>query len=116
MKQEFLDFLNALMEAAPDVAEKLMTDNVQIYIDMLNDISETKSILTDNGKIILDFMKKHTDTKTWKAKDISEQIGLASRGVSGALRKLVNDGFCDKLGKDPTYYTLTEKGKKFIIE
>ena len=29
MKKEFLDFLTALMEAAPDVAERLMTDNFE---------------------------------------------------------------------------------------
>jgi predicted transcriptional regulator len=116
MKQEFLDFLNALIEAAPDVADKLMTDNVKSYISILNDIDDTKPILTENGKIILNFMQNYEDHKTWKAKDISEQIGLSSRGASGTLRKLVNDGFCEKLGKDPAYYTLTEKGKNFIIE
>ena len=44
MKQEFLDFLNALIEAAPDVADKLMTDNVKSYISILNDIDNTKLI------------------------------------------------------------------------
>jgi predicted transcriptional regulator len=52
----------------------------------------------------------------WKSKDIAEQLGLASRSVSGTMRKLVNDGFCDKIGKDPIVYTLTEKGKNFVIE
>ena len=55
MKQEFLDFLNALIEAAPDVADKLMTDNVKSYISILNDIDDTKPILTDNGKIIFNY-------------------------------------------------------------
>ena len=37
MKQEFIDFLNALMEAAPDVVKEKMNDNVKAYIDALID-------------------------------------------------------------------------------
>jgi DNA-binding PadR family transcriptional regulator len=32
------------------------------------------------------------------------------------MRKLANDGFVEKLGKDPVIYTLTEKGKNYNIE
>jgi DNA-binding PadR family transcriptional regulator len=41
---------------------------------------------------------------------------MSSRTISGAMRKLVNDGFVEKIGKDPVIYTLTEKGKNYIIE
>ena len=41
---------------------------------------------------------------------------VSSRTVSGTLRKLVTDGFCEKIGQDPVIYTITEKGKEFIIE
>jgi predicted transcriptional regulator len=52
----------------------------------------------------------------WKARDIAEGLFISSRGVSGALRKLVNDGFCEKVGQDPVVYALTEKGKNFVID
>jgi len=42
-------------------------------------------------------------------------MGISSRGASGTLRKLVNDGFCEKLGQDPVIYSLTKKGKTFEI-
>jgi predicted transcriptional regulator len=42
-------------------------------------------------------------------------MNISSRGASGTLRKLVNDGFCEKLGQDPVIYSLTEKGKTFVI-
>lgn len=116
MKQEFIDFLNALMAAAPDVVEEKMTDNVKAYIEALLDTKNDKPILTDNGKVILDYMQKNTDTPMMKARDIAEGLFISSRGVSGALRKLVNDGFCEKVGQDPVVYALTEKGKNFIIE
>lgn len=115
MKQEFIDFLNALMEAAPDVAAN-MTPNVKAYIESLFDTKNDKPILTDNGKQILVYMQEHIDTPTMKAKDIADGLFINSRGVSGALRKLVNDGFCDKIGENPVIYSLTEKGKNFIID
>lgn len=116
MKKEFVDFVNALMKAAPDVAEELMTEDIQNYLDMLMDTSKDKPVLTDNGKLVLNYMQDNVDTKTWKAKDIADGLFISSRTVSGAMRKLVNDGFADKLGKDPVIYSLTEKGKNFVIE
>ena len=113
MKQEFIDFLNELMKAAPDVK---MTPNVKAYIDALTETTDEKPVLTDNGKLILQYMQNNTDRPTFKARDIAEGLFISSRGVSGSLRKLVNDGFADKIGESPVIYTLTEKGKNYIIE
>lgn len=113
MKKEFLDFLNALMEAAPDVAEKLMTDNIRNYIDMLNEVKSEKPVVTENGLKILKYLQENPDIKMWKAKDLADRMGVASRGVSGSLRKLVNDGYCEKVSTDPVVYMITEKGINF---
>jgi predicted transcriptional regulator len=115
MKQEFLDFLNALMKAAPDVAEELMTDNIKAYIDALMDSKNDKPELTDNGKVILDYMQK-SDVPMLKARDVAEGLFISSRAVSGSLRKLVNDGFCEKVGQDPVVYALTDKGRNYKID
>lgn len=115
MKQEFIDFLNALIEAAPQVAEEKMTDGVKAYIEALKGNKADKPVLTDNGKIILNYMQK-SDAPMFKSRDVAEGLFISSRAVSGALRKLVNDGFCEKVGQDPVVYTLTEKGKNFKIE
>ena len=116
MKQEFIDFLNALMKAAPEVANEMMTPNVQAYIDSLSDTRSDKPVLTDNGKQILIYMQEHLDTPMFKAREIAEGLFISSRGVSGSLRKLVNDGFAEKMGENPVIYALTEKGKNYIIE
>ena len=116
MKQEFIDFLNALMKAAPDVAENAMTPNVKAYIDSLMDSKLDKPVLTDNGKQILKYMQEHTDVPMFKAREIADGLFISSRGVSGSLRKLVTDGFAEKMGENPVIYSLTEKGKNFIIE
>ena len=54
MKKEFIEFLNALIAAAPDVAEKLMTDNVKAYIEALKETKTEKPEITENGKKPLD--------------------------------------------------------------
>ena len=110
MKQEFINFLNALMAAAPDVVEANMTESVRTYINALMEPVEEKPILTDNGKLILQFLQNNQDTKSWKAKDIAEGLDISSRTASGAMRKLVTDGFVEKLGDSPSIYSITEKG------
>ena len=92
-----------------------MTENVVAYLNILKEVKDEKPELTENGKVILNYMQEHKDVRCWKAKDLAEQIGISSRGASGTLRKLVNDGFCEKLGQDPVIYSLTEKGKTFVI-
>ena len=113
MKQEFIDYLNALMAAAPQIE---MSANVKAYIDALMETQEEKPVLTDNGKQILLYMQQNTDKTTFKAREIAEGLFISSRGVSGSLRKLVSDGFADKFGESPVIYSLTEKGKNYIIE
>ena len=115
MKQEFLNFVQKLMEANPELTKQLMSDNVQAYLDILKDIKDEKPLLTENGKAVLLFMRNHPETRLWKSKDLAEQMGISSRGASGSMRKLVNDGFCEKLGKDPVIYSLTEYGKTYEI-
>ena len=114
MKQEFIDYLNALMAAAPQIE---MSANVKAYIDALMESSQNeKPALTNNGKQILMYMQQNTDKTTFKAREIAEGLFISSRGITGSLRKLVNDGFADKFGENPVIYTLTEKGKNYIIE
>jgi predicted transcriptional regulator len=116
LKKEFLDFLNALMAAAPEVAEKLMTDNIRSYIEVLQEAKPDKPEVTENGLKILTYLQENPDFRTWKAKDLADRMGVASRGVSGALRKLVSDGYCEKISADPVVYTITEKGINYRIE
>ena len=92
-----------------------MTENVVAYLNILKEIKDEKPELTENGKLVLKYMQEHVDIRCWKAKDLADQMNISSRGASGTLRKLVNDGFCEKLGQDPVIYSLTEKGKTFVI-
>ena len=105
-KQEFIDYLSSLINV------KTMPEGARDYWEAFISSDETvKPMFTDNGKMILEFLQSRLDEKMWKAKDIAEEIGVSSRTVSGAIRKLVTDGFVEKLGQNPTIYSITEKGK-----
>ena len=112
-KQEFLDFIEKLMDAAPQVE---ITEGAKIYLKALRNKEEIeKPMFTENGKLVLQYMKNNLDTPLFKAKDIAEGLFISSRTVSGAMRKLVSDGFVEKVGQDPVIYTITEKGKEIEI-
>ena len=51
-----------------------------------------------------------------KAKEIAEGMFVGSRAVSGAMRKLVADGFVEKVGENPVMYALTDAGRNIKIE
>ena len=76
-----------------------------------------KPEFTDNGKLILKYLQETvSDKPQQKAKDIADGLFITSRRVSGAIRKLVTDGYVEKVSQDPVVYALTEKGKNKIIE
>ena len=114
MSNEFLNFVNKLMEANPELTESLMTDSIKNYLTVMADKKE-KPALTENGKAILSYLQENLADKPFKSADVAQGMGVSARGISGSLRKLVADGFCDKTGKDPCIYNLTEKGKTFIL-
>lgn len=94
-----------------------MPQEVQEFYNMLKSqgsLQDEKPLLTESGLQILEYLQEH-DSKNLKAKDIADGMGVSSRKISGAIRKLVTDGFVDKFGKNPVIYSLTEKGKSFDI-
>lgn len=115
-KQEFIKFVEEIMDAA-DVQVHNMPEDVRLYWEVFCGKDEPeKPMFTDNGKLILKFLQENVETPMWKAKDIAEGLFVSSRTVSGAIRKLVTDGFVEKVSKDPVIYSITEKGKNINIE
>ena len=109
-KQEFIEYVKERVDWT-DASE-----NVKIYWEaFISKEEKEKPMFTDNGKLILQFLRDNPDTTTWKARDIAEGLFISSRAVSGAIRKLVSDGYVEKVGQEPVIYTLTEKGKNIEI-
>ena len=113
-KQEFINFIEMVLNE--NKIDEL-PENVRLYWDAFRGADENgeKPLFTDNGKLILKFLQEHTDTPMWKARDIAEGLFISSRAVSGAMRKLVTDGFVEKVGENPVIYSITDNGKNIII-
>ena len=114
-KQEFIKYVNELITAAPGVQPN---EDASLYWSAFCGLDENgeKPLFTDNGKLILKFLQEHQETPMWKARDIAEGLFISSRAVSGAMRKLVTDGFVEKVGQDPVIYSITDNGKNIDIE
>ena len=111
-KDEFIKYVEDLI----DGNHYEMSENVRLYWEAFKGkTEEDKPLFTDNGKLILQYLKDNQSTPMWKAKDIAEGMFISSRTVSGAMRKLVSDGYVEKVGQDPVIYSLTEKGKTVEI-
>ena len=109
------------------VEELLDGRDVSMYTDALayfeafkssEDKSSKKVKFTDNGKLILQYMRENLDAtqNMFKAREVAEGIFISSRSVSGSMRKLVSDGYVEKLGQDPIIYSLTETGKTVSLD
>ena len=108
--QEFVDWVENLIRGQEEPCEP--TEGASAYWEALKtvDVATPKSDFTPNGKMILKYLQE-TSGGMYKAKDIAEGLFISSKTVSGAIRKLVTDGYVEKVGKDPVIYTITEKGK-----
>ena len=109
-KKEFIEFIDEnLMNV------KTIPDEIAEYWSSFKGKEEEKPLFTDNGKLILKYLQDNSDVSMFKAKDVGEGLYISSRAVSGAMRKLVADGYVEKIGQNPVVYALTEKGKNIEI-
>lgn len=114
-KEEFINWVEKIMKVA-EIDWHEAPDNIQIYWEAFKGKSESeKPAFTDNGRLILKYLQDNPDTPMWKAKDIAEGLFVSSRTVSGAMRKLVTDGYVEKVGQEPVVYAITDKGKNVEI-
>lgn len=112
-KTEFINFIDTLI-TENDVK---VPEPVAIYWEAFKGQADAeKPMFTDNGKLILDYLQKNANVSMWKARDIAEGMFISSRAVSGAMRKLITDGFVEKIGENPSVYAITEKGKEINLD
>lgn len=115
-KEKFVNVIETLFNKndLKDIAKNDYDDVITYWKAFKGKEEIDKPLFTDNGKLILQYMK---DTMpTGKARDIAEGLFISSRTVSGSMRKLVSDGYVEKLGQEPTIYSITDKGKTIEIK
>lgn len=74
--------------------------------------------ITENGKKVLLMMQELEEemSNMFTSKELAEKLETSGRSVSGVLRKLVNDGYISKEGKNPIYYSLSEVGRQLDLK
>ena len=121
-KDLFVMMVEAFLEKGT-VEGVLSTSQIDEAIAYFNAFKSTqdkkadKPQFTDNGKLILKAMIENNEERAnmFSAKQIAEYAFITSRQVSGAIRKLVTDGYCEKVGQDPIIYSLTDLGKQIDV-
>lgn len=115
-KEKFIEFVEHMMNYEYYAWDPEIQAEWSDAIDYLNGLKMTgdkdKPQFTPNGKLVLKYAQDNKDTynNLFKAKDIGEGLGISSRTASGAMRKLVSDGYIEKVGENPVIYSLTQKG------
>ena len=121
-KEAFINEIQTLMEQALNCQEMPFEGLTSDALDFWNGLNVTgdseKPAFTKNGRLVLEYIQKNKDTynNLFKAKDIGEGLGISSRTASGAMRKLVTDLYLEKVGTNPTIYSLTQKGTEVRFE
>jgi DNA-binding MarR family transcriptional regulator len=115
-KEKFIEAIENAFFSKVDINE--LDPDIVSYWNALKGANEVeKPTFTDNGKLIMKYLQDlPEDAPMMKAREIAEGLFISSRAVSGAMRKLVTDGFVEKVGQDPVMYALTEKGRNIEIE
>lgn len=104
-KEWFISEIKEILAASPDI---LSEESKQFFYE--NIVGESKDTkLSENAKAIIKVMQENPD-KTFNSKQLGEAIGKTSRSASGSMRKLVELGYVEKVGKDPVQYKITDAG------
>lgn len=117
-------FIQEVEELLADRCQTFGTDGLsegaRAYFEQLKaTLEKEKAPFTENGARILIWMQENYEhyNNVLKAKEIAEGmfvingVPITSRGVSGAIRKLITDGYVEKIAGTPVCYSLTDIGK-----
>jgi DNA-binding MarR family transcriptional regulator len=119
-KESFINEVNNIIQnqTGKTMEEILSSDALDYWNGLKMTGDSNKPKFTENGKLILQYMKDNKDVynNLFKAKDIGEGMGISSRTVSGAIRKLVTDAFVEKIGESPICYSLTTLGVEVNLD
>lgn len=115
-REIFIETVEALFSHTHNSVPQAALDYFKIFV---NTPEKEVAPFTENGAKVLQWMRDNKDqyNNIFKSKDISEGLFFSSsRIVSGAMRKLVADGYTTKIVGSPVCYSITENGMTCKIE
>lgn len=113
-KEMFIQEVEELIRAEQDI----FSESARAYFEQLKATPEKeKAPFTENGAKVLIWMQENYESynNILKAKEIGDGLFCSSRTVSGAMRKLITDGYASKTEGTPTCYSLTELGMNVTV-
>lgn len=117
-KEKFINFIQTEIFEKEDIYVENYWEDWEDIKNFWNQfLTEKKKTsngeMTENGLKILKYMQSNEDkyNNLFTSKEIGEGLFMSSRSVSGSMRKIIADGFSEKVGKDPVTYSLTEEGR-----
>ena len=105
-------FINTVEQLIAHSKDMIPTEAIE-YLNQLKAVPEKeKAPFTENGAKVLIWMQENYESynNILKAKEIGDGLFCSSRTVSGAMRKLVTDGYVSKTAGTPICYSLTDLG------
>ena len=121
-KEAFIKIIQTEIFDRTDIYAENYPDEYELAASFWEDFKDGKvknsGVMTDNGKKLLSWMQENVDTMTnlFTSKEAAEALFTSGRSIAGSMRKLVNDGYVEKIGKDPVQYSLTEAGKNYKFD
>lgn len=113
-KEMFIQEVEELLaDRRKTFGEDGLSEGARAYFEQLKAIPEKeKAPFTESGAKVLIWMQENYESynNILKAKEIGDGLFCSSRTVSGAMRKLITDGYISKTEGTPTCYSLTDLG------
>ena len=121
-KEAFIKIVQTEIFDKPDIYAENYSEGLEFELakeffeELKRDTTKPKNIITENGLKVLTFMYENKDkyNNIFKSKEIGEGLFISGHAVSGSMRKLIIEGFVEKIGKDPITYSITNKGFDYI--
>ncbi len=121
-KEAFIHIISNIFEDEKLHLDEAYNEEYQMAVAFWEDFKNGKvknsGAMTENGQKLLSWMQENVDktTNLFTSKEAAEALFTSGRSVAGSMRKLVNDGYVEKTGKDPVQYSLTEAGKNYRFD
>ena len=121
-REKFIEFLDENIFGRSDIYAENYEDDWDDLCTFWKDFKEGKvknsGAMTENGSKLLKWMQENevSMNNIFTSKEIAEALFTSGRSIAGSMRKLVTDGYVDKIGKDPVQYSLTEAGRNYQFD
>ena len=118
-KEALIKIVQAEIFDRADIYAENYPDEYELAASFWKDFKDGKvknsGAMTENGAKLLRWMQKNVDkmNNLFTSKEAAEALFTSGRSIAGTMRKLVADGYVEKIGKNPIQYSLTEVGKTF---